>query len=607
MDTVSGGSISSFANIGASITRMSAIAVAGTAAVAPLVGIVGSLAIGTLGLAAVASPALAAVALGFDGIKSAASTITPQFNALKAAVSSTFETAMAPAFAKLGVLMDQVTPGMQGVAQAVSGAFSSMVDVITGPGKASLDTLLAGGRTFVETMTPGLAGLTQGLLKFGENAAGAAGKMGAAFGGVLQQLGDALAKIPTSAFDGFAAALTGIGNLLGPIVGLFSELSVVLGPIAGTLFTQLGEAINGMTPALTAIGGTVGNALVTVFEALAPVLPQLATAFSTILVAVTPLVQPIADLAAAFGVSLANAMISIAPTLTTVATTFGTILTAVTPFSGVILTVVGAFVAFNAAMAIGTAAVSAYMIVMNIWRAATVAFTAVQFAFNVMLAANPIGLLVIAVIAVVAALVLAYNKSEAFRNIVQTVATVAVGYFNMIKTAVGFVWDILVQVAGYVGGQLSSAFNTFKSIGTSAINAVKAVVDGVRNAFNAVKGAVEAVIGAISRIRFPSPPAWLSSIFGAPGEGATFLPPAMTRFFPDGYMQMAAAGPDLTAASSISLGRFSMGGGGSGATNITNVNITVEGAIDPVAVGAQIQGLLRQYNVTVGTTSARKF
>lgn len=66
-----------------------------------------------------------------------------------------------------------------------------------------------------------------------------------------------------------------------------------------------------------------------------------------------------------------------------------------------------AYAAFRAVMVAGTVAMSA--------------MTAAQWALNAAMAANPVGLIVIAIVALVAALVVAYKKSETFRSIVDAV------------------------------------------------------------------------------------------------------------------------------------------------------------------------------------------
>lgn len=99
-------------------------------------------------------------------------------------------------------------------------------------------------------------------------------------------------------------------------------------------------------------------------------------------------------------------------------------------------------------------------------RVATGAYTAAQWLLNAALNANPISLIVVAIAALVAALVLAYNKSETFRGIVeaawsgiQSVIGVVVDWFQTyllpvfeavwegIKVAV---WVVVTAIAVYI-------------------------------------------------------------------------------------------------------------------------------------------------------------
>lgn len=64
-------------------------------------------------------------------------------------------------------------------------------------------------------------------------------------------------------------------------------------------------------------------------------------------------------------------------------------------------------------------------------------YTGVQAALNVVLSANPIGLVIIAVAALVAGIIVAYKKSETFRNIVK-------GAFDAIGAAARFMWNNVV-------------------------------------------------------------------------------------------------------------------------------------------------------------------
>lgn len=67
-------------------------------------------------------------------------------------------------------------------------------------------------------------------------------------------------------------------------------------------------------------------------------------------------------------------------------------------------------------------------------RVATSAYTAAQWLLNAALNANPISLIVVAIAALVAALVLAYNKSETFRGIIEAT-------WSVIQTVIGAVVD----------------------------------------------------------------------------------------------------------------------------------------------------------------------
>ena len=63
----------------------------------------------------------------------------------------------------------------------------------------------------------------------------------------------------------------------------------------------------------------------------------------------------------------------------------------------------------------------ALAVAQKVVRAATLAWTAAQWLLNVALDANPIGLVVVAVVALGAALVIAYRHSSTFRNVVRRI------------------------------------------------------------------------------------------------------------------------------------------------------------------------------------------
>jgi len=126
---------------------------------------------------------------------------------------------------------------------------------------------------------------------------------------------------------------------------------------------------------------------------------------------------------------------------------------------------------------------------MKIWTMVTAAYTAVQAALNVVMAMNPIFLIIIAVVALVAALIYAYQHCEKFREIVQAV-------WSAVVDAALWMWDGLKAVwSGLVDGVMW-AVDKIKAYFTFVIGFWRGVLDAARSIFGAIAGAIG---GAFSR------------------------------------------------------------------------------------------------------------
>lgn len=195
-----------------------------------------------------------------------------------------------------------------------------------------------------------------------------------------------------------------------------------------------------------------------------------------------------------------------------------------------------------------------------------------QMLFNAVMGANPIVRVVAIVIALGAALVVAYQNSETFRNIIDRVGQIAVSAFN------------------------------------KARDGVQRFMDRVR----AIIGVVQSLIDRIRSISFPSPPAWVSSLFGHNVHGHDSLlgvpeDSQVFRFMAPPPMTFGGT-PDLTAASSLAsmVGAFGQVGG-SGRVEVDNsVHITVDGSgiVDPRRVADAIRQALTDDGRTRGLTPA---
>lgn len=94
-------------------------------------------------------------------------------------------------------------------------------------------------------------------------------------------------------------------------------------------------------------------------------------------------------------------------------------------------TVVAGLQAVRVATLAQAAAAKVVAVASNVWRAA-------QVALNFVLSANPIGIIVMAIAALVGALIAAYNNCETFRNICDAV-------WAVVKQVAAAVWDFLVK------------------------------------------------------------------------------------------------------------------------------------------------------------------
>lgn len=167
------------------------------------------------------------------------------------------------------------------------------------------------------------------------------------------------------------------------------------------------------------------------------------------------------------------------------------------------------------AAAVGAAAVAygAITLATAAWTAVTTAATGAQLLFDAALAANPISIVIIAVAALAAGIVIAYKRSETFRDVVSKAMSVVGDAFHIVTHAVGVVakaflnmgafavdafatlldaalatFDLVLQAAdkglGWIpgiGDKIHDASSAFQSFRESAVNDLHAVADNLRN------------------------------------------------------------------------------------------------------------------------------
>jgi len=125
---------------------------------------------------------------------------------------------------------------------------------------------------------------------------------------------------------------------------------------------------------------------------------------------------------------------------------------------------------------------------MKLAAAATAVMTAAQIALNIAMSANPIAIVVLAIAGLVAAIVIAYNKSETFRDIVNAIGSALAGvarwindnvvpaislFWNTMKTA----WKWIDEKAGPVLDALKLSLQAAFAPITVAISGMRTLID----------------------------------------------------------------------------------------------------------------------------------
>lgn len=129
-------------------------------------------------------------------------------------------------------------------------------------------------------------------------------------------------------------------------------------------------------------------------------------------------------------------------------------------------------------------------ILMRLWAGATKMAAAAQMALNAVMSANPIILIIMAILAAVAAFVYFYNTNEKFRNMV-------ISAWNAIKTTASSVWSTIVVAIGTAWEWIVSAAQA----GMAVLNAIWGVlVSAVQSAYAAIMAIVVAFVAVASDV-----------------------------------------------------------------------------------------------------------
>ena len=220
--------------------------------------------------------------------------------------------------------------------------------------------------------------------------------------------------------------------------------------------------------------------------------------------------------------------------------------------------------------------------------------TASQWLFNAAMTANPIGIVIIAVVALIAIIVLLVKN------------------WDTVTEVVGKVWDAIRNFA-------SDAWNALKGFGSK----VSGFIDDIKDAFNAIPGTMlsvgkNIVTGLWNGIQSMASwlknkvfdffgdliPGWAKKMLGINSSSKVFA--AFGENIVQGLAQGMNAAEDIAKNATLSLGNATVSGLSlpsiAKRNNAGSVNITINAGLgtDPYALGRSVKGALNTYSGVYG-------
>lgn len=483
----------------------------------------------------------------------------PAIDAVKKSIQDAFFKGTAGQVAGVVQRIASLRPQAMGVAAAMGQLAREIVTTATSSeniGKFRL--VLAGVNAFLLKIRGSLAPVVTGFLNLASQMGAFGGTIGGTVNNALKTFGEFLQNINLK--DVFATALPIVQSLgtflkdVGSIaLQLFSVFNVdgassasILAELAGQLAAFLKsaqgqEALQALGQAIQAIAGASGQIFLALLQALAPTIvalaPGVAQLANQIAGVMVPAINALNPLLVALAGFLSENMGWIGPLAGVIVAAaagykvYAAAASAVATVQGILNSamVVSAlgWVRNTAAIVANRIALVAGAVAMGVVRGATIAWTAVQWLLNAALTANPIGLVVLAIAALVAGIIYAWRNSETFRNVVMAVwGAIKVAIGAVVNWIMGTVWPSLKRAwqqiasgAQALWGWIKSAWNGIKNAISVAIrvasNIIKAVWSGIvafvrgyinlyktviMAGFNAARAVITSVMNAVRSV-----------------------------------------------------------------------------------------------------------
>lgn len=287
----------------------------------------------------------------------------------------------------------------------------------------------------------------------------------------LDALVDSAKTFGQNVIPAITGALSGVGSLiesLAPVI--VAELPSMVSDILPHLVSAAKSLVTGLISQLPALGKAVLDAIPSIFDGMTDVIGEssvgkLKGSFEGLKNTITDTFSNIGPMLKDFcegGISTFCDALSTAMDLASGA------ISVIEALSPVIGAVAGAIITYKGAVMLWNAAETAKNVVMGI-------STAAQWALNVAMTANPIGIVIVAIGALVGAFVVLWNKSEGFRNF-------WINLWEKVKAIVTSAWE-----------GIKAGFEKIK-------NGISAVKEKVSTMWNGVKEKTSELWGGVKNV-----------------------------------------------------------------------------------------------------------
>jgi phage-related protein len=300
-------------------------------------------------------------------------------------------------------------------------------------------------------------------------------------------LGRIVGNVGMSIFNVFRSSGIEAGNFLVSVEAITQRWQDWTASAQGSdVIRQVFAGLVDLGRALLPILGLVVGAVVQMVVTLGPALPGLVKGFTDVLAAASPITGLFFQLAVAILPPLGAALSFLAPVLGPLVGLMIAAGTAQKVWSAATIVAGAVQGGFAAVMAIVNGATTAYNILTS-WTAIRLnAWVAAQWLLNAAMSANPIGVVVVVIGLLVAALVLAWTHSETFREIVT-------GAWERVKVFAEVTWASLQAIFAGIGAGLVAVGGFFVGLWQNyVVPAWSGIVATVSGAWTAIEGAAAA-------------------------------------------------------------------------------------------------------------------